>query len=398
MEKIIKIALIAFIAGLSWSCKEELVNQPIAKDGKPAAVTGVTVTSGHGSATLKFRLADEVAQYVLAEYESRPGVMRNTKASKYKNELVIDGFARAGSYPVTLYAVSEGEQKSEPTTISVDILTPPVVEAFGQLVLKEDFGGLNISFPNAYEGDLAVDVLTHDEFGKLVLTTTAYTSQKEVSFSVRGFESEPRQFFVVLRDRWENKTDTATVELTPIFEEQLDPERMEEVHLPTDTYQGHSWSGLPPRGIHYLFDGITTNATDVFHIPNNAGVPSHFTIDLGATSKLSRFKIWMRNQEQDIFAAMAPRLFEVYGSNSPAEDGSWESWTLLGDYEMTKPSGLPRGELSAEDRAAHAAGLEFNVSIDAPAVRYLRIRIKETWGILQTFSMAELALWGDVEE
>ena len=383
---------------LSWSCKEELVNQPIGKGGKPEPVKSVTVTSGHGSATLKFRLADEQAQYVLAEYESRPGVMRNVKASKYKDEFIIDGFARAGTYPVTLYAVSEGEEKSEPTTLSVDILTPPVVEAYEQLVLKEDFGGLNVSFPNDYEGDLAIDVLTHDEFGKVVLATTEYTSQKEVSFSVRGFASEPREFFVVLRDRWENKSDTAKVALTPMFEEQLESADIKEIHLPTDTWQGHTWSGLPPRGIHYLFDGITTNATDVFHIPNNTGVPSHFTIDLGAVSKLSRFKIWMRNQEQDIFNAMAPRLFELYGSNAPDEDGSWESWTLLGDYEMKKPSGLPRGELSAEDRAAHAAGLEFSVSIDAPAVRYLRVRVKETWGILQTFSMAELALWGVVEE
>ena len=386
------------IGGLSWSCKEDLVNQPIAKDGKPAQVTDISVTSEHGQATLKFHLADEVAQYVLAEFESSPGVMRNAKASKYKNELIVDGFGREGTYPVTVYAVSEGEQKSDPVTVSVDILTPPVVEAYNQLTLKEDFGGLNISFPNEYEGDLAVDVLTHDEFGNVALAATQYTSQKEVSFSIRGFESEPRQFFVVLRDRWENKTDTAKVELTPLFEEQLDRSKVKEVHLPTDTWQGHSWSGLPPRAIPYLFDGITTNATDVFHIPNNTGVPCHFTVDLGAVSKLSRFKIWMRNQEADIFNAMSAHFFEVWGSNNPDEDGSWESWTLLGDYEMKKPSGLPRGELSAEDRAAHAAGLEFNVPIDAPSVRYLRFRVKETWGVLQTFSMAEWALWGITEE
>src|SRR3546814_4699641 len=44
-----------------------------------------------------------------------------------------------------------------------------------------------------------------------------------------------------------------------------------------------------------------------------------------------------------------PRRWEVWGSNEPAEDGSYEGWFKLADCESYKPSGAPVGELTAED-------------------------------------------------
>src|SRR5690606_30677337 len=385
------IALVAILA-----CREEGVRPNVGDGVKPQPVGDVVVTGGHGVATLKFHLKDQNTLYVLAQYESREGVTRSAKSSKYKDELILDGFASGGTYPVTIYAVGKGEQKSDPVMIEVDVLPPPVVEAFNTLVLRADFGGLNISFLNEYEGDLAVDVLTNDEFGNRKLIATEYTSQSKVSFSIRGFEAEPHQFFVVMRDRWENKTDTVGKQLTPLFEEQLDRTKMQGMQLLPDTYERRAWRGNSPRQISFMFDGNTTNDLSIFHTKPDAGVPCHFTIDMGASAKLSRFKFWMRNTDLHTFDGPAIHLFEIYGSNEPDEDGSWENWILLGDYEAIKPSGLPRGELSPEDRAAHAAGLEFSIPIEAPAVRYIRVRVKETWGLFQYISIAELAFWGEI--
>ncbi|MFZ4863455.1 DUF5000 domain-containing lipoprotein [Sphingobacterium sp. Mn56C] len=375
-------------------CKEELANTPSAGGQKPMALREVQAEKGAGKSTLTFVLKDENALYVMAQFEIRPGVAKEAKVSKYQNKLVLDGFARAGKYPVKLYAVGEGEIKSDPLDITVDVDTPPVMEAFETLNLREDFGGLNVSFINENQGDLSVDVLTKNNFGAIVLAQTYYSSQKKPSFSVRGFQAEAREFYVVIRDRWKNISDTAKVNLVPLQEDLLDRTKIKDLRLPTDVWQGHTWSGLSPREIRFMFDGNTTDPSSVFHVPNNIGVPLHFTIDLGKKYQLSRFKMWMRNQDSDIFNSMSARLFDVYGSNEPDPEGSWDGWTLIGEYEAHKPSGLPRGELSAEDRAQHTAGLEFDVPIDYQTVRYLRFRIKETWGMLQTFSCAEMAFWG----
>lgn len=394
LSGIIKLMTVfAFLFSIQ-SCKEELANMPSGNGQKPTKVAEIVSKEGAGQAILTFKLKDENALYVLAQFEIRPGVLKEAKVSKYQNKLVLDGFARAGIYKVLVFAVGEGEVKSDPLEISVDVGTPPVMEAYETLNLREDFGGLNISFANENQGDLSIDVLTKNVFGSISLAATYYSSQKNPSFSLRGFESVSRDFYVVIRDRWKNTSDTAKVNLIPLYEELLDRTKIKDLRLPTDTWQGHTWSGLSAREIRFMFDGNTTDPNLIFHVPNNTGVPLHFTIDLGKKYQLSRFKMWMRNQESDIFNSMSARLFDVYGSNEPDPEGSWDGWTLIGEYEAHKPSGLPRGELSAEDRAAHAAGIEFNVPIDYQNVRYLRFRIKETWGMLQTFSCAQLAFWG----
>jgi len=385
---------VLLMTSLFYSCKEEIVNTPTGAGVKPERVTEVQQVSGAGKSTLTFRLKDANTLYVMAVYEIRPGEVKEVKTSKYTNQLVLDGFGREGKYPVKIYAVSEGEVRSDAFDFTIDVQTPPVMEAFKSLNLREDFGGMNISLANEHEGDISIDVLTKNVFGNIALAGTYYSSQKDISFSIRGFTPDPRDFYVVIRDRWKNVSDTARVKLAPLYEELLDRTKMGDLRLPTDVYQGHTWSGLPPREIKFMFDGNSTDPTSVFHVPNNIGIPLHFTINLGKVYKLSRFKLWMRNQDQDIFNGMSARYFEVYGSNAPNGDGSWDSWTLIGDYEMKKPSGLPRGTLNAEDRAAHASGMEFNIPIDAAPVRYLRFKIKETWGLSQTFSNAEMGFWG----
>ncbi len=65
---------------------------------------------------------------------------------------------------------------------------------------------------------------------------------------------------------------------------------------------------------------------------------------------------------------------------------------------MIKPSGLPVGELTQDDWDARHAGDEFNVPLEAPAVRYLRVEVLETWGRTQHFAISELEFWGNYQE
>lgn len=113
---------------------------------------------------------------------------------------------------------------------------------------------------------------------------------------------------------------------------------------------------------------------------SNAGAafPKWFSFDLGGVNKLDRFSIWGVHDGREYNAGNV-RQFQLWGSNEPAADGGFGGWTLLGEYEVVKPSGLPDGELSDEDRAAAAAGVEFSLPSGSPTVRYLRFVIVSTF-------------------
>jgi len=64
------------------------------------------------------------------------------------------------------------------------------------------------------------------------------------------------------------------------------------------------------------------------------------------------------------------------------------------DVESVKPSGLPVGQNSDEDLALMYKGEEFNFPSGAPAVRYLRFKINETWNKTTFFHIGELTFWG----
>jgi hypothetical protein len=68
------------------------------------------------------------------------------------------------------------------------------------------------------------------------------------------------------------------------------------------------------------------------------------------------------------------------------------------DCVSIKPSGLPIGQTSDEDRAHTLAGEEFVCSPDMPAVRYLRLKALETWGQGDYFFIMEIEVYGQIEE
>src|SRR3546814_7876957 len=73
------------------------------------------------------------------------------------------------------------------------------------------------------------------------------------------------------------------------------------------------------------------------------------------------------------------KRWEIWGSTTPDPEGSYDGWVKLLECEAVKPSGLPVGENSEEDIAHAQEGEYFTFPSDAPQVRYLRIKVLETW-------------------
>ena len=87
------------------------------------------------------------------------------------------------------------------------------------------------------------------------------------------------------------------------------------------------------------------------------------------------------------------KTFELYGSNNPSSDGSFNSWTLLGAYTSVKPSGLPVGQNTSADVAYAKAGEEFTIASGTPQSRYYRFKLLSNWGNASFMTMAEITFF-----
>ena len=94
------------------------------------------------------------------------------------------------------------------------------------------------------------------------------------------------------------------------------------------------------------------------------------------------------------------KQWEVWGRNdAPSQDASWEGWTKLMDCQSVKPSGLPVGQLSEEDRTRVAEGETFLFPKGVPEVRYIRFKVNDVWNTAEGrfLTFTELTFWEYVD-
>ena len=376
-----------FMAG----CKEEIMKPlPGTPGGTASLVSNITVENRPGEAKLMYTVpGDAGLLYVEARWTSK-GVERNAKSSYYSDTLTLEGFGDTSEYNVQVYSVNKAEERSAPVSVKVKPLTPPVQEVFKTLRTKPDFGGLNVGFLNKTEANLKIGVITTDSTGAFVPADAFYTKLYEDSFSVRGFTADVRTFGIYVKDRWGNFSDTLFTTLTPLFEAQLNKALFKELN----PYPGDVNSDIYSAA--YPLKNIWDNSTGTIYVTKTGyGMPESFTIDLGVKAKMSRMKYFQRMSTAFYFTSGTPEIFEIYGSNSPAPDGNWNSWTLLRTCVSRKPSGLPLGVVSPDDIAYVQAGEDFNFPIDAGAYRYLRFKVTKSYGNSTNITFSEFTFWGE---
>lgn len=387
---------VLMITTLWYSCtKEERSDYVDPNAPAPAQISGVAVHAGPGSAKLTYKIPrDPNLSYVKAVYEIQPGVFREAKSSIYTDTLALVGFGDTSPHEVKLYSVGKNEKSSEPLIISVSPETPPVAAVFETIEFKATFGGVNVAFRNDYKANLSLVVMV-DTTGQNTWApvTTYYTAAPVGNFSARGYASVEKKFAIFIKDRWNNKSDTLIKTLTPIFETEIPKNTWVSMRLTTD-----SWKPVNTGySIEKLWDGSTATLQSGFASPNGSAMPSWFTIDLGKKVLLSRFKEFQAPSSH-LYVASAVKTFELYGSNSPDADGGWTQWQLLGTFHSFKPSGLPMGQTSAEDKNyANVLGEDFEFEIPPPAVRYLRWKTLETYSSTGQVVISELSFWGQIQ-
>lgn len=392
------IGVIAMMITLVVSCEEEKVGQYSIEDVPPAPITGVQIEALPGGAKITYDFPEETdISYVICEYEFN-GELKVVRSSVYSNFVTIEGLGEIAPCEFTLYLVDHSENRSEPFNGNFTPLEPPYQSIFKTITMEPDFGGVLIRWQNetnALIGAFLYAMNDSSEWEEFDLIFSTQTNEKR---SIRGYNTDPRRFGVSLLDQFGNRTDTVISIETPLYEKMLNKDNFENGHLFGDNYSTHTNN----RSIDKIWD---EDLDFIWHSSPTAGFtpPQTFTIDLGVEALLSRMVLWNR-LDGFIFAQHNLHYFEVWGTKELTRDPSdtyWASdewkdeWTLLGDFEEIKPSGLPLGQSNDEDVAATNAGCEFVFESGAGEMRYLRFVVKETWARTAAIHIAEVSIFGD---
>lgn len=378
------------------SCAEDKGPQPLEHNSNPPAeVTNVTIENLPGKVKLTYTLpSDEDLLYVVARYKLENGTPMEVKASYYSNSLLLEGFAGESTSDVKIYAVNRSETESKPIVVTIAPLKAPIFDIFDSLVAQPDFGGIRITADNPTKEEIGILVMQKNIQGDWVpLRTSIYTSIDEISKSLRGLEAVPQDFAIVVRDRWLNYTDTLFTTIEPIYETLMPKSAFVGLKLANDA----KVIGTYP--VSNLWNGDVLNYYGSYFTDRTIDVGNHLvTFDIGAKTKLSRLKIWQFSEpiggQRLYYYLGAMKKFRIWGSNT-LNNGDLSGWTLLGEYEIKKPSGLPYGQENNDDLLAARDGADYEIGLDKPAVRYLRIECMENWIGGKFMAVSEVNVYGN---
>lgn len=372
----------------------------------PAPPTDIQVENTNGGAIISFTAPkDDDLLCVVASYEIN-GIERTTKVSPYKNKLKVEGFGTTGEYEIFFKSIDKSKNESEKIPVTINPLTPPVDIVFESLKVFNSFGGVKLVWNNETEENIIVEAFVKEgEEWKSI--ENFYSSSKEGKATIRGYDPEPVDFRFRIRDRWDNYSEFKETENLPLAEFELDKSLFREVtRLPGDAIP---LGGYPVMNI---WDGNTVNSC--FHSTQGAegGINKTITFDLGVKAKLSRFKMWQRTESHVwLYNHNNLKKYTIYGCNKITEDmyeggiededgniyPTFDGWTKIMDVETHKPSGNS-GTVTNEDKEYILNGDEQEFPIEAPAFRYIRILMTETYSFGIFTQIGEMSFWGQIEE
>lgn len=384
---------ILFLSILS-SCKEEERGQYPVDSIPPGQVTNIEVENVPGGAIVSYTIPDDDdLLYVKVDYFLDNGRPMEMKASAYANSLEIEGLGKSREQQVTITAVDRSANASAPVNVTIHPLDAPIFEVLKTVTVRDDFGGIRIDWENPLRADVVLTVSTPDVTNELVEVENFYSNARAGFGNLRGYPAEEKTFAIHLRDRWGNMTDTLVGQYHPLHEEILDRSKFRKWNPPGIPYVDLGW---PEWTINGLWDGNTAIG---FSLSSTVTLPHSITFDMGQTAKVSRFKLFQRTSGGQLYTGGNVKRFKLYGSDHPGVSDDPTTWHFLGNFESYKPSGLPLGQTTAEDLAyAGVAGEDYNLDLDAPRIRYIRMEVEATWGGSRAVQIMELQFFGDIQD
>lgn len=395
--------LLTVLVVLLFACEEKQLEPINVSKEKPGPVGNTVVMWAPGGAIISFSLpADDDILGVKAVYTLTNGKQRESVTSFYGDNLKIEGYNDTNEHEALLYTISRSQVLSDPVLVKFTPLESPLSKAVKTMEIASDFGGAYYTWKNMDKVMLTAEMLVASDDGKMQTARIATSSLENAFFSVRGYEPVPRKFGIVLKDNWDNVSDTIYPEggtVTPWLEMTLD-KKLWSVYKVNGAYLSGdvtftNWEGRDE----YMFD----DDINTYGHSYAGSLPSSITIDLGKPAVLSRITFFQRfnaNNNGGYYNWGNPRRIIVYGCKDAPITGNWDEWTELIDYTMTKPSGTNDQYTvnTDEDLQAGINGHEASFPIQSEAYRYLRLRFMTSWENRPYVHPAEITVQGIYEE
>lgn len=399
----IMVVVLAILTGFFSCSKMDEYKDEFQKGGEiiyAGALDTVIAQSGYKRINLKMTLGKDQQVVKVRAYWNERGdslemPIQRPVSSDTINMLIPDLAAR--SYSFAVYTYDEKGHASVVRTASGMAYGDDYVNALSNRTIQSiapnsRVDSMIVKWNDANSGQILTELSYLTAAGEaktvLLLPTESVLALSEEDYQ-GGSELTYRSAYLPNANSydtfWVVQPSTVVLNALPPYERQFDKSLFRRMQLPTDI--GASQYATWPMT--NLWNGYVTGngyATAV------GPTPVWFTFDMGQSAKINRFIYW---QPMDrLYNLEAVRSFEIYGSNDPNADGSWDSWTFLRTCEAIKPSGSPAGTNTAEDIAAAQAGHEFVMPTNIPKTRYIRIKVLSHWGATATFqAMGELTFF-----
>lgn len=400
MKHKIKLIFIPILL-LYFGCDEHMHEPITISDGnKPSKVENIIITPIPGGFDITYDVPNNNdLLYVKAVYKLTNGDDAEVKSSIFKNKIQILGFGDTNEKTISIYSVNRSEVVSDAVVVKGSPLTPPVFILQNTLTITADWGGAKFQWLNESNTPVSIELLGEDEQGRLNVVNTQYTEQTNGKVSIRGFESKPTLFAAVIRDRYNNFSDTIYTNtpdklLIPLKETRLDKTLFQKVILAGDD-NWDAWGGD-------YWNCFDDDILSIVHTQGDHPRPSIMTVDLGKNVKLSRFTVFQRASHGTVHAYTHgnPKSYTVYGSKELPDQTNGDNlddWILLRECESYKPSGLPIGQVTDEDIDHFWAGDEYTFE-EQIEIRYFRFAVNETWDGAGYIDFSEMTFWGNIDE
>lgn len=392
----IKIIMLIVLGLFINACEEAPFGQQPTESVAPGVVTNVNVINTSGGAMLTYVLPkDDDILYVKAVYSRKEGEIAEAKASIYSDTLKIEGFGDTNPHEIKIVTVDRSRNESSAVNVTINPLEPSVNIIANSLDLSADFGGITSTWVNATKAEISIVLKQKDSINQIVPFGTSYTKAAKGKFSIFGLKASEKTVYAYVQDRWGNRSEIKNYVLTPLFEAKLDKGKFAAEKLPGDGPHHEDAHGGAWR-IENIWNG--TNGGEGYSSQGGQGsLPQSVSMDLGVVSRLSRVKLYQRldNGNSMAYAEGNLKRFEIYGAEKLDPSGNWDSWIKLGTFESIKPSGLPFGQINGDDLKVAIDGEDFSFLPTNPKVRYIRIKVLETWSGGDNFQIMELDIFGD---
>lgn len=365
---------------------------------KPKPITNAWFEPIIGGCIIYYDLPkDESVHSVKAEYTLSTGQKITRASSFFSDSMIIDGFNDDREHEVKLSSVNFDGVSSDPYVVNIRTLGSQLDEIVKTFKISPNFSSAKLTWNNetGIYTQIVLEIITKD---KTVVQTEFRMNEGMDEMWIRNLSNEEYSFVAYVKDRYGNMSPKADLgSIIPFIDYKLDKSNW--THVPdSELPEGMEnadfvfQEGRLTKFWDDIIDLISLNNLNIFY--SSQGFPFSYFIDLGRNVKMSKVRIWQRENRGSstpyYYTGQNVKTFELWISKDKI------NWEMVRRATILVP---PNPTTALEEART---GHEFIIYDDdphfTPEFRYLQFKGIESFGMEDQYAcLSEITLYG-VEE